>query len=123
MEKRPTSPKESQAPRDNGIIENGDLFPDSLPPLAEFQGTDNPRHLRVIDALEAGQLMREELDRIAGCSNGPQLVDDLRGLGLQIECEKVRRIDRDGRRCWPGRYFLTEIGRAQLQAWRQRGRQ
>ena len=34
MKKRPTSPKKSQAPRDTGIVANGDLFPDSLPPFA-----------------------------------------------------------------------------------------
>ncbi len=58
--------------------------------------------------------MREQLDRSAGCSNGPQLVKDLRGKGVDIDCTIVESLDRDGRPCKPGRYNLTERGRAAL---------
>ena len=41
---------------------------------AAFLGTNNPRHLRVIQAVTVRPMPREELDRVAGCSNGPALV-------------------------------------------------
>ena len=41
---------------------------------ASFSGTDNPRHLRVIQAVTVRPISREELDRVAGCANGPDLV-------------------------------------------------
>ena len=124
MKKRPASPKKNQAPCDEDILaQQQDLFFEFLPPISPFLGTDNPRHLRALTALERGPVMREELDRIAGCSNGPQLVGDLRELGLKIECERVRMIDRDGRPCCPGRFYLTEAARAQLRAWRKSDKQ
>lgn len=95
-----------------------DLFPDTVPDPESFAGTENPRQLRAIEALERGPVLREELDAIAGCSNAPELVADLRRLGLDIACERVERIDRDGRPCKPGRYFLTEKGHAQLRRYR-----
>ncbi len=33
--------------------------------------------------------MREELDRIAGSSNGPETISSLRSRGLEIPCEPV----------------------------------
>ena len=93
--------------------------PPELPPEPpRFLGTLNPRYLRVIDALMERPRMREELDRIAGCSNGPELVAELRRLGLDVQCLKMTRTDRDGKPCRPGRYILTETGRRQIDAWR-----
>ena len=63
---------------------------------------------------------REELDHIAGCSNGPELVAELRRRGLGKEhlfCERIRFIDRDGFACRPGVYSLTERGRRMVYAW------
>ena len=102
-----------------------------MPDLSCFDGTDNPRHLRVIEALLArGELSRESVDTIAGASNGPQLMADLSDLGLTLGrkgaadtcicCERCHRIDRDGRTCRPGFYLLTPLGRQRLIAWRQR---
>jgi len=52
--------------------------------------------------------MREDLDRISGASNGPDIVGYLRrDTGLEIPCERVHGTDRDGRPCAPGRYSLT----------------
>lgn len=56
---------------------------------------------------------REEVDRLAGVSNGPELVRQLRGiLGRgAVEMQRVRLLDRDGEVCHPGRYRLTDAGR------------
>jgi hypothetical protein len=86
---------------------------------AYFLGTDNPRHLRVIQAVTVRPLPREELDRIAGCSNGPALVADLRDLGLDLPCTRTKKLDRDLFTCWPGVYFLTDRDRRKLTAWKR----
>lgn len=82
-----------------------------------FTGTDNPRHLRVIAAMLHRPLSRENLDSIAGCSNGPALVSDLHDLGLEIPCTRIKLIDRDGRICRPGVYSFTEKDRRLVHQW------
>jgi len=89
---------------------------------AKFQGTDNPRYLRVIPALMTRPRRREDVDSIAGCSNGPDLVSALRGLGLEIPCEKIKFLDRDGNTCRPGIYSFTEGDRRKVWAWQARMR-
>jgi hypothetical protein len=86
---------------------------------ASFLGTDNPRHLRVIQAVSVRPIPREYLDTVAGCSNGPALVSDLRDLGLQMPCTRTKRKDRDLFDCWPGVYHLTEKDRRKLNAWKR----
>lgn len=76
-------------------FESGDL-PHRRNNSPDFAGTDNPRHLRAIDALTKGPCKREDLDRIAGASNSPELVADLRRRGLRVPCKMVAGIDRDG---------------------------
>jgi hypothetical protein len=76
----------------------------------------SPRETRVIQALLESQLWkwREEIDRIAGASNGPHIIMMLRRKVTGndgIEMEQVDSIDRDGKHCRPGRYRLTEAGR------------
>ena len=86
----------------------------------EFTGTDNPRHLRALAALLRRPIPREQLDSVAGCSNGPALISDLRARGLgdeNLRCERIRFIDRDGNVCRPGVYHLTEKGRRMVYAW------
>ena len=86
----------------------------------KFTGTDNPRHLRVLYALLRHPCRREDIDGIAGCSNGPELIAELRrrGLGDQhLPCERIRFIDRDGFPCRPGVYSLTEQGRRAIYTW------
>ena len=85
-----------------------------------FTGTDNPRHLRVIQALLNRPRRREDIDSIAGCSNGPELIAELRRRGLGVEhlpCERIQFIDRDGCSCRPGVYSLTEQGRRAIYTW------
>lgn len=85
----------------------------------KFLGTDNPRHLRALFALLKRPISRENLDSIAGCSNGPELIAALRRRGLEGEllCERIDFIDRDGRPCRPGTYFLTAKGRRLVLNW------
>lgn len=73
----------------------------------------SPRHLRALGALlSRGLLSREELDRIAGCSNFPGIAFSLRGKGFDLPCERETRVDRDGRTCRPGFYRLSPTDRA-----------
>jgi len=74
------------------------------------------REKRAINALLNGPIMRENLDTVAGCSNGPELVAGLRRKGLKTPCERVERFDKDGNSCWPGRYSLTQEDRVLAQA-------
>lgn len=82
-----------------------------------FQGTDNPRHLRVLHALLRRPLPRESLDSVAGCSNGPDLISELRSRGLDLPCERIKFIDRDGKLCRPGVYSLLSTDRALVYRW------
>ena len=90
---------------------------------AKFTGTDNPRHLRVLAVLLRRPITRQELDNVAGCSNGPDLVAELRRRGLAIECKRVEFTDRDGRQCRPGVYRLTGKGRRAFWAWQAAAQQ
>jgi len=92
----------------------------SAPNKRKFTGTDNLRHLRALAVLLHRPVSREELDHIAGCSNGPELVAELRRRGLgkeHLQCERLHFIDRDGFACRPGVYNLTEQGRRMVYAW------
>jgi len=84
---------------------------------AMFMGTDNSRHLRVIQALMTRPLPREQLDKVAGCSNGPELVAELRRRGLEIECTRTKKKDRDLFECWPGVYHFTPKARRRVIQW------
>ena len=61
--------------------------------------------------------MREELDRRVGCSNSPELVRQLRELRLEIVCNKISVLDRDGKVCRSGRYELTPESLNTLREW------
>lgn len=82
-----------------------------------FTGTDNPRHLRVIQALMTRPLPREQLDAVAGASNGPELVAELRRRGLQLECTRTKKKDRDLFDCFPGVYYFTTTDRRRVIQW------
>ena len=84
---------------------------------ARFTGTVNPRHLRTIQALMTRPITREHLDQIAGCSNGPELIAELRRRGLDMPCKRITFIDRDGYPCRPGVYSLTIADRRMIYAW------
>jgi hypothetical protein len=75
------------------------------------------RQIRCLEALWLGPVMRYDLDDLIGCTNSPQVVSELRTKGISIGCEDIPQIDRDGRRCYPGRYYLTNKGRELLRSW------
>ena len=65
------------------------------PTKRQFTGTDNPRHLRALAALLSHPVPREQIDAIAGCSNGPELIAELRRRGLgkdHLPCERITTI-------------------------------
>lgn len=89
-----------------------------------FHLTDNPRELRALNALLRRPMPREHLDREAGCSNGPDLIDRLRRRGLSVPCDMAPVIDRDGREVKRGVYSLTSTDRRKLvRAMTRRGKQ
>jgi len=81
-----------------------------------FDGTRNPRHLRVLRALapKGASLSRKQLDNLAGASNGPELVAELRRRGLHVPCHRVPMLDRDGRVVRVGIYALTPSDRRKV---------
>lgn len=86
----------------------------------KFTGTDNPRYLRAIHALRVRPVSREQLDRVAGCSNGPALIAELRDMGLGKEglpCTMVPVCDRDGNVIHRGVYSLSKAGHRAINAW------
>lgn len=89
---------------------------------ATFAGTDNPRYLRVLHVLLQRPLLRSEVDDIAGCANGPDLIAALCNLGLKghLTCDRIKFIDRDGKPCHPGVYHLSEVGKRLVREWKQR---
>ena len=93
--------------------EKGDFNPSN-----RFLGTTNKRHLRALSFVLVRPLFREELDKIAGCSNGPELVAELRRCGLEVPCHRVTRLDKDGKPCRPGVYSLTDDDRLRIAKWR-----
>lgn len=83
----------------------------------------NPRQQRALLALLAGPVSREQLDRITGASNSPNVIHRLRCKGFEIPCSSTEATDRDGRPCHPGAYSLTDADRARALAlladWRE----
>lgn len=112
--------KKAPAPtKMQGAFQNHKQQRDFIKP-ARFQGTDNPRHFRAIAALLRRPMPRESLDKEAGASNGPELVAELRRRGLEVPCERIRFIDRDGYPCRPGVYSFTASDRRKFYAWQAR---
>lgn len=80
----------------------------------------NPRMVRVLTALLARPHRREELDKIAGSSNVPDIMMRIKnGLGITFKCDFVDAFDRDNLPCQPGVYRLTEEGRLMAIQWLQ----
>lgn len=82
-----------------------------------FIGTDNPRHLRVINALLTRPRTREQIDDIAGASNGPELIAELRRRGLTCPCERAPVFDKDGIEVKRGIYHFIKQDRKLIFAW------
>ncbi len=85
-----------------------------------FLGTTNLRHLRVIQAAWVRPIPREQVDSVAGCANGPELVAELRRRGLDFPCTRTKKKDRDLFDCWPGVYHFTQQDRRKLTAWKRK---
>ncbi|OIQ92418.1 hypothetical protein GALL_256390 [mine drainage metagenome] len=85
----------------------------------QFSGTSNPRHLRVISSSLISPRKREDIDRIAGASNGPELIAELRRRGLEFPCARVPGYDRDGLPVRFGVYHLTDTDRRKLATWQR----
>lgn len=101
------------------LFDTAETAPNSTTPI-KFNGTDNPRYLRAIHALLVRPVPREQLDRVAGCSNSPALVAALRDMGLGkdgLPCTRVPDRDRDGCAIRRGVYFLSDAGRRAVNAW------
>lgn len=82
-----------------------------------FSGTANPRHLRVINSLMIRPRKREEVDHIAGASNGPELMAELRRRGLRAKCRRTPGIDRDGYPIKFGVYEFDDDDRRAIKTW------
>ncbi|WP_155754639.1 hypothetical protein [Burkholderia stagnalis] len=91
--------------------------PTSANEQRNFRLPSNLRHLRVIHALMVRSRPREEIDRIAGCSNGPDLIAALRRVGLDVPCALIPAFDRDGLPVKSGVYFLSESDRRKVARW------
>ena len=75
------------------------------------------RQYRAIQALYERPHSREEIDRAAGTSNGPEVVRQLRTLGWDIPCQLVAHTDRDGLKGKHGIYSLSGNDRLKLREW------
>ncbi len=72
------------------------------------------RQLRAIKALfQHKKVSSFELQTKAGVLNAPELIASLRRLGWEIICTRETVKDRDGHKCRPGYYSLTESSRLQ----------
>ncbi|MBN6739962.1 hypothetical protein JKG47_05320 [Acidithiobacillus sp. MC6.1] len=80
----------------------------------KFQGTDNPRSLRLLRALLRQPLTRESADAVTGASNGPEEVRKLREQGLELPCYRLGVHDRDGLWTYRGLYALSHKDRPQV---------
>jgi hypothetical protein len=82
--------------------------------------TSNPRYLRVLFALLRciEGIPREQLDRIAGTSNSPEVVRRLKQqYGVGIVTERIPCRDRDGRASVFGLYSLGPEARRKVADW------
>lgn len=84
---------------------------------SNFIRINTARQYRVLAALHKGGRCREDVDRIAGASNGPEVVRQLRELGWDIPCQLVAHTDRDGLKGKHGVYSLSSNDRLKLRAW------
>ena len=68
-----------------------------------------PREYRFIKALlEHGLVSRRDMDGISGAANSPEIKRNLVERGWPILCKRFDLIDRDGRLCRPGYYYLDD---------------
>jgi hypothetical protein len=69
-------------------------------------------------------ISEEELESLAGASDGLVLIEELRRLGLDAPCERISFPGPDGEPCCPDVYSFTTRDRRIVHAWMaQRNRQ
>ena len=74
-----------------------------------------PRAFRLMLALLNGPRTREECDRLAPASNSPNVIMELRRkLKLELPCERVPFVTKDGEASWYGRYHATPDDKAKI---------
>lgn len=76
-----------------------------------------PRMRRLLLALMNHHegITREEADKIAPASNGPHYIGLLRDrLALEIPCDRISFVTKDGQPSWYGLYRLTPDDRRKL---------
>lgn len=78
------------------------------------------RQARIVHALLARPRPRDQIDIVAGASNGPDEILRLRSMGLDIPCARVPCFDRDGKEVQRGIYCLTAADRQRIRAWLSR---
>lgn len=68
-----------------------------------------PREYRFVKALlEHGLVSRHDMDGISGAENSPEVKRNLLERGWPIGCKRFTIIDRDGKTCRPGYYYLDD---------------
>jgi len=98
------------------IAEQSSLDSNRIKP---FVGTNNPRRIRALIALVYRDCVsREDLDRLAGCTNSPDLVAQLKKrCSLDIQTREVKVKDRDGKSTWYGEYSLAIEDKYRVKQW------
>lgn len=123
MNKAPTYDQASGALDTQQQPATGADCPAATPDTASrFYGPSNPRQARVLAELLTGRrLTNNHVRNIAGCLNGPDVIDRLRDQGLcaatDLAMDWIKTIDRDGRHVRYGEYYLTPKGIAKVRAW------
>lgn len=80
----------------------------------KFDGAKGPREFRFLQTIIHRHMTREEVDAVAGASNGPEIVNQLRSRGLELPCFRLGTMDRDGAWVYRGLYALTPKDRRQV---------
>ena len=80
----------------------------------KFDGVHNPREFRFLQTVLHRHMTREELDAVAGASNGPEIVNQLRSRGLELPCFRLGTMDRDGNWVYRGLSILSHNDRGQV---------
>jgi hypothetical protein len=84
---------------------------EARPTRPRFADGLSMRQRAALLALTGGPVLREAMDRATGSSNGPDIVSQLRGKGVDIECVRVEATDKWGEPSRPGLYRLTAAGK------------
>ena len=97
-------------------------FPEGKPSAPDKRDSNlpdlSPRHRRIVHALLTRSRTREQIDRIAGASNGPDEVMRLRAkLDVEAPCVRIPAFDRDGHDVQVGVYSFTAADRRKVNAW------